>query len=267
MDDERGSLSDLFSLKGKIALITGGGRGIGAFISEGLAEAGADLIITSRKLHTLVSTAEKLKAAYGVNVMPVACDVSNEKQIETVVDEAIVRFGKVDILVNNAGVSWGAPTLEYPLEKWDHLFNVNIRGVWILTQRIAALMKNNGSGTIINITSTTSFRGTEEESHPAVAYNSSKAALNLLTMNLAVKLAPFNIRVNAIAPGAFDTDMMAHLKRDESKEIYQKMVGKIPLRRFGKKNDMKGAAVFLASDASAYMTGHILINDGGMLAK
>ncbi|MBF0468810.1 MAG: glucose 1-dehydrogenase [Desulfamplus sp.] len=260
-------LNELFSLKGKVALITGGGRGIGEFISSGLAEAGADLVITSRKTKNLVNTARRIETAYNVNVMPVQCDVSNKEEVDALIEEVTGSFPRLDILVNNAGVSWGAPTLEYPLEKWDHIFNVNIRGVWILTQKVANIMKEQGGGNIINISSSTSFRGTEESKHPAVAYNSSKAALNLLTMNLAVKLAHFNIRVNGIAPGAFQTDMMAYLEKPEFESVHKEMVGRIPLRLFGTMDDMKGVAVFLASDASAYMTGHILVNDGGSLAK
>ena len=130
------------------------------------------------------------------------------------------KFPRIDILVNNAGATWGAPTLEFPLEKWDQLFNVNVRGVWILTQKVAKLMKDQGGGNIINISSVMGFRGSEELVHPAVPYNSTKAAINLLTMNLAVKLAPYKIRVNAIAPGFFRTDMMAYIEKPEFKAAY-----------------------------------------------
>jgi gluconate 5-dehydrogenase len=181
--------------------------------------------------------------------------------------EALKQFGRIDILVNNAGATWGAPTLDFPLEKWDMLFNVNVRGVWVLTQKVARHMKEQGGGNIINISSILSFRGTVEEAHPAVPYNSTKAAINLLTMNLAVKLAPFNIRVNAIAPGFFSTDMMAYVEKPEFKEIRQILLNEIPLRKFGGIDDMKGVAVFLASPASQFMTGHVLVVDGGQIAK
>jgi NAD(P)-dependent dehydrogenase (short-subunit alcohol dehydrogenase family) len=157
--------------------------------------------------------------------------------------------------------------LEFPLEKWDQLFNVNVRGVWILTQKVARIMKEQGGGNIINISSIMGFRGSDELGHPAVPYNSTKAAINLLTMNLAVKLAPYKIRVNAIAPGFFRTDMMAYVEKPEFKPVYEAILNTIPLHRVGDMDDMKGAAVFLASDASAYITGHILVNDGGSLAK
>ncbi len=260
-------LSELFSLKGKTALITGGGRGIGKFIATGLAEAGADLIVTSRKMKNLEATAEEISATYGVQALPVACDVARAEDIENMVKTATEKFPRIDILVNNAGAAWGAPTLEFPLDRWDQLFNVNVRGVWILTQKIANLMKNQGGGNIINISSIMAFRGSEELAHPAVPYNSTKAAINLLTMNLAVKLAPYNIRVNAIAPGFFRTDMMTYIEKPEFKKAYDLILSQIPMRRVGDLDDMRGVAVFLASDASAYMTGHVLVNDGGYLAK
>jgi NAD(P)-dependent dehydrogenase (short-subunit alcohol dehydrogenase family) len=260
-------LYDLFKLNGKVALVTGGGRGIGRFIATGFAEAGANLILTSRKMKNLEATAHALAQEHGVKVLPIACDMAREEQIESMLKAALESFPRIDILVNNAGATWGAPTLEFPLEKWDQLFNVNVRGVWVLTQKVANLMKNQGGGNIINVSSIMGFRGSDERLHPAVPYNSTKAAINLLTMNLAVKLAPYKIRVNAIAPGFFLTDMMGYIEKPEFKTAYDMLKDAIPLGRIGGMDDMKGVAVFLASDASAYMTGHILINDGGQTAK
>jgi len=260
-------LQDMFKLNGKTALVTGGGRGIGRFIATGLAEAGADVIVTSRKMKNLEPTAQELAASYGVRAYALPCDLGKEEDIGRLVGEAVAKCGCIDILVNNAGATWGAPTLDFPLEKWDQLFNINIRGVWILTQKVARIMKNQGGGNIINISSVMGFRGSEEAVHPAVPYNSTKAAINVLTMNLAVKLAPYNIRVNAIAPGFFRTDMMAYIEKPEFKAAHDAIVNSIPLRRVGDQDDMKAVAVFLASDASAYLTGHVLINDGGLLAK
>src|SRR5512136_979041 len=259
--------ADLFRLDGKVALVTGGGRGIGKFIATGLAEAGANLVIASRKMINLEAAAAEIRNACGVEVLPVACDVAKEEDIDGLVKAALSRFGRIDILVNNAGATWGAPTLEFPLERWDQLFNVNVRGVWILTQKVARVMKKQGGGNIINISSIMAFRGSDEKIHPAVPYNSTKGAINLLTMNLAVKLAPYHIRVNAIAPGFFRTDMMAYLEKSEFKQAHDSLTGAIPLGRIGGMDDMKGLAVFLASDASAYMTGAILVNDGGLIAK
>jgi NAD(P)-dependent dehydrogenase (short-subunit alcohol dehydrogenase family) len=260
-------LQDLFKLNGKVALVTGGGRGIGKFLATGLAEAGANLILTSRKMKNLEAAAKELEGAYGIQALPVAGNLEKPEEIDAVVKTAMDRFGRIDILVNNAGYTWGAPTLDFPLERWDQLFNINVRGVWIMTQKVANIMKNQGGGNIINVSSIMAFRGSTEEGHPAVPYNSTKAAVNLLTMNLAVKLARYNIRVNAIAPGFFLTDMMSYIEKPEFKEMYDRMLEEIPLHRVGGMDDMKALAVFLASDASAYMTGHVLVNDGGVLAK
>ncbi|MBP8980815.1 MAG: glucose 1-dehydrogenase [Syntrophobacterales bacterium] len=260
-------LQDMFKLKGKTALVTGGGRGIGKFIATGLAEAGADIIVTSRKLKNLEATAQELAQSFGIRTLAIPCDLGKEEDIDRLVKEAAAWQGRIDILVNNAGATWGAPTLDFPLERWDQLFNINIRGVWILTQKVARIMKEQGGGNIINISSVMGFRGSEEAVHPAVPYNSTKAAVNVLTMNLAVKLAPYNIRVNAIAPGFFRTDMMAYIEKPEFKAAHDAIVASIPLRRVGDTDDMKAVAVFLASDASAYVTGHVLLNDGGLLAK
>lgn len=260
-------LFDLFRLDGKVALVTGGGRGIGKFIAAGLAEAGADLVISSRKMKNLEATARELEKEFSVTVLPVACDIAQEEAIDRLLSDSANVFPRIDILVNNAGMTWGAPTLEFPLEKWDQLFNVNVRGVWMLTQKVAAIMKSHGGGTVINISSVMAFRGSDERVHPAVPYNSTKAAINALTMNLAVKLAPYNIRVNAIAPGFFRTDMMGYIEKPEFKKEHDMMLRMIPMGRVGDIDDMKGVAVFLASNASAYMTGHVLLNDGGFLAK
>jgi len=267
MKEESMKLTDMFSLKGKVALVTGGGRGIGKFIATGLAEAGADIILTSRKIKNLEATAAELEANQKVKAVAIACDMAKEDTVEAMLKEAVAKFGRIDILVNNAGATWGAPTLDFPLEKWDQLFNVNVRGVWVLTQKVARIMKEQGGGNIINISSVMAFRGSIEEAHPAVPYNSTKAAINLLTMNLAVKLAPHKIRVNAIAPGFFHTDMMAYIDKPEFKPVRDAIINEIPLRRVGEIDDMKGVAVFLASDASQFITGHVMVVDGGQIAK
>jgi gluconate 5-dehydrogenase len=259
-------LNELFDLKGKTAVVTGGGRGIGLFIARGLAEAGADIVIASRKLDALEETAKEL-SALGVKVKAVKCDMGVKEDIDNLVKVTVSEFGKIDILVNNAGITWGAPTLDFPLDKWDKIFDVNVRGVWILTQQVARIMKNIGGGKIINISSVFGSRGSLEIAHPAVPYNSSKAAVEILTKNLAVKLASHNIHVNAIAPGFFKTDMMGYVFKDEMKPILNAMLGHIPQGRVGLEDDIKGLAVFLASKASDYMTGAILPLDGGMGSK
>lgn len=260
------NVKDLFNLSGKTAIVTGGGRGIGKFIATGLAEAGANVVIASRKIDKLEKAAEDIRKL-GVKCVPVKCDMGNKDDILNLVDVTMKEFGTVDILVNNAGVTWGAPTLDFPLEQWDKIFSVNVRGVWILSQAVAKIMKEKGGGKMINISSVMGFRGSIEEAHPAVPYNSSKAAINLLTMNLAIKLARYNIHVNAIAPGFFHTDMMGYLDKPEAKPLRDAFLMNIPIPKMGEEDDIKGLAVFLASKASDYMTGAIIPVDGGMLAK
>ncbi len=257
----------MFSLKGKVAIVTGGGRGIGEFISTGLAEAGADLVLASRKVENCEEVGKRLADENGINYLAVKCDLAVKEDVEKLVDEAMARFGRIDILVNNAGVTWGAPTLDYPLEGWDKIFNVNVRGVWILTQKVARIMKEQGGGKIINISSIFGSRGSLEIAHPAVAYNSSKAAIEVLTKNLAVKLADHKIYVNCIAPGFFHTDMMGYVFKPGMENMLNAMLSVIPLKKAGEIDDIKGLAVFLASKASDYMTGAVIPLDGGMAAK
>jgi len=260
-------VKDMFDLSGKVAVITGGGRGIGEFMAEGLAEAGADIVLASRKVETCEETGKRLAAANGVKYLAVKCDLAKEGDIQNLVDTTMKEFGKIDILINNSGVTWGAPTLEFPIEGWDKIFNVNVRGVWILTQKIANIMKDNGGGKIINVSSIFGSRGSLEIAHPAVAYNSSKAAIEILTKNLAVKLADHKIYVNCIAPGFFHTDMMGYVFKPGMENMLNAMLSVIPLRKAGEAEDIKGLAVFLSSKASDFMTGAIIPLDGGMAAK
>jgi NAD(P)-dependent dehydrogenase (short-subunit alcohol dehydrogenase family) len=260
------NVKEMYDLKGKVAVVTGGGRGIGKFIAEGLAEAGASLVIASRKLANCEKAAQEM-AKLGVKTLAVKCDTASEEDITGLVNTTVKEFGTIDILVNNAGITWGAPTLEFPLDKWDKIFAVNVRGVWILTQKTANVMKEKGGGKVINISSIFGSRGSIEEGHPAVAYNPSKAAIEVLTKNLAVKLARYNIMINCIAPGFFRTDMMEYIFKPEMKPILDLTVAQIPLLRYGEEDQIKGLAVFLASKASDFMTGAVIPLDGGMAAK
>jgi NAD(P)-dependent dehydrogenase (short-subunit alcohol dehydrogenase family) len=260
------NISEMFSLKGKVAVITGGGRGIGKFIAHGLAEAGADVVIASRKVQKCEEVAKEL-ANLGVKTLAVKCDMASDEDIAGLVEAAMKEFGRIDILVNNAGITWGAPTLEFPLDKWDKIFQVNVRGVWILTQKVANIMKDAGGGKVINISSVFGSRGSIEEGHPAVPYNSSKAAIEILTKNLAVKLARYNIYINCIAPGFFRTDMMEYVFKPEMKPILDLTLAQIPLVKYGEEDHIKGLAVFLASKASDFITGAIIPVDGGLAAK
>lgn len=257
------SVRELLSLKNRIAVVTGGGRGIGKFIAKGLAEAGADIVLASRKFDNCVAAAKEVEAL-GVRSLPVQCDLEKTEDIGRLIEAAMKSFGRIDILVNNAGLTWGAPTLQYPLDKWEKVINVNLRAVFLLCKEVANIMVRQGGGKIINITSVLSFRGATEEMNAALAYNASKGAINALTLDLAVKLAQHHVNVNAIAPGYFDTDLIKYAKQD--KDFTQKFLNRIPMARLGGEDDIKGAAVFLASDASNYVTGHILCVDGGYLS-
>jgi len=259
-------VKDLFDLKGKVAIVTGGGRGIGQFMATGLAEVGANVVLASRKLANCEKEAEEL-AKLGVKTLAVQCDMAKKEDIDNLVKATMDTFGTIDILVNNAGLTWGAPTLDFPLERWDKIFEVNVRGVWILSQQVARIMKEKGGGKMINVSSIYGSRGSNEEAHPAVAYNPSKAAVEILTKNLAIKLARYKIYVNCIAPGFFKTDMMAYVFKPEMKAILDLTLAAIPLNMYGEENEIKGLAVFLASKASDYITGGVFPVDGGLSAQ
>jgi len=254
---------DLFDLTGRCALVTGGGRGIGRHIAVGLAEAGAHVAVASRKLENCTHVAEEIQAAGG-SASAHHADISQPESIDALMASVLERQPRLDVLVNNAARLWGAPIFEHPLDGWDKVFDLNVRGLFYLSQCVASRMRDQGGGSIINVSSMNSFRGTSDEKEPTVSYSASKGAVTALTLDMAIKLAPHGIRVNAIAPGAIMTDMMNHLKDDP--ERLAALHDRIPQKRSGQEDDIKGAAVFLASPASNYVTGHTLAVDGGLLA-
>jgi NAD(P)-dependent dehydrogenase (short-subunit alcohol dehydrogenase family) len=253
---------ELFDLSGRTALVTGGGRGIGRYIALGLAEAGADVCVVGRSLEHCEQSAAAVRAC-GRRAWALSADLSKLDAIEALVDAVLSETPKLDILVNNAARVWAAPTLDYPPEGWDRVFDLNVRGLFFLSQRVARNMAEHGGGSIIHVSSISAFRGAPDEEQAVVAYNASKGAVVSLTIDMATKLAPLGIRVNGIAPGPFLTDMMNHLRHDEQR-MHEYNRG-IPLGRCGEEDDIKGAAVFLASDASKFVTGHTLTVDGGVL--
>ncbi|QNG59309.1 SDR family oxidoreductase [Metabacillus idriensis] len=253
------SLHELFSLKNKTAIVTGGGRGLGARMAMTLAEAGANIVVCSRDLKNCEQFSEKIKEK-GVQSLALSCDVTNQQDIERVIAETLSKFGTIDILVNNSGTSWTAPVLELPADKWDKVMNVNVRGLFLFSQAAAKVMTKQGSGKIINIASVTGMGGTHPELLDTIAYSTSKGAVLTFTKDLAVKLARYNIQVNAIAPGFFPTKMSRSVLEKENAMILKG----VPARRFGQEQDLDGAILFLSGKASDYVIGHVLVVDGGI---
>lgn len=251
-------VNDLFDLTGKNAIITGGGRGLGEQIAIGLAEAGANVVLCSRKKEACEEVAEKVRQL-GVKAVALKCDISNPDDVQAVVDTTKSEFGSIDILVNNSGATWGAPAEEMPLEAWHKVINVNVTGTFIMSQAAGKVMIEQGGGKIINIASVAGLGGTDPRVMDTIGYNTSKGAVITFTKDLAVKWGRYNINVNAIAPGFFPTKMSKILIEKGKDPILEST----PLRRFGTEDDLKGVALFLASNASNYMTGDVLVVDGG----
>ncbi|HEX7066321.1 MAG TPA: SDR family oxidoreductase [Bacillales bacterium] len=254
-------VQELFSLKGKTAIVTGGGRGLGEQIAEAFAEAGANVVVCSRKLETCRETAEKLQNN-DIESLALECDVTDPEDVERVVAETKERFGRIDILVNNSGASWGAPALDMPLDKWEKVMNVNATGTFLMSKAVGKEMKRQKFGKIINMASVAGLGGAPSDVLDAIGYSASKGAIISFTKDLAVKLAP-NINVNAIAPGFFPTKMSKGVLAINGENI----LSGTPMSRFGEENDIKGAALFLAAPASNYVSGHILVVDGGAQAR
>lgn len=254
-------VQDLFNLSGKTALVTGGGRGLGEQIAIGLAEAGADVVVCSRKKEACDEVAEKIHEL-GRKSISIACDVTKPEDIERVVEETKSAFGKIDILINNSGISWGAPVEEYPLEKFNQVLNVNVTGLFLMSQAVGREMVARQYGRIVNIASVAGLVGSDPRYMNAIGYNASKGAVISFTRDLAIKWARKGITVNALAPGFFSSKMSAPLLQKFGDQILERT----PIRRFGGENDLKGAALFFASDASAYVTGQVLAVDGGVTA-
>ncbi|MFN8556380.1 MAG: glucose 1-dehydrogenase [Dehalococcoidia bacterium] len=250
---------DMFDLSGKVAVITGGGRGLGFEIAEGLAEAGASVVITGRRRQWL-DPAERDLRERGFAVASVEGDVAAPADVARAVTTAVERFGGLDILVNNAGLSWGAPSLEYPLDKWQLVIQSNLTGVWLMSQAAAPRMIERGGGRIVNVSSIAGQLGLEPELQDTPPYNASKGGVEALTRDLAVKWARHNILVNAVAPGYFRTRMTEALMKVTPEERLGRLS---PLGRIGEVGELKGAVVFLCSAAATFVTGHVLNVDGG----
>ena len=252
------NVKELFDLTGKTAIVTGGARGIGKEMAEGLAEAGANIVLCGRNAETLDRTAAEFSER-GHKVIGIPCDVSKAEDVERAVAETVARFGSLDILINNAGTSWGAMPEDMTLEQWQRVIDVNLTGCFLFAQAAGREMLKRNSGSIINIASIAGI--TSSANGPFYAgYVASKAGLIGLTRELAASWGRRGIRVNAIAPGFFHSKMA-----DAVIDIYERQIQEnnvIP--RIGKEGELKGIAVFLASDASSYVTGQTIAVDGGL---
>ena len=254
-------VQDLFDLSGRTAIVTGGGSGIGRQMAEALAELGANIVLCARKVERCEQAAAELEEL-GVKAIGLRCDVREPGEVAAVVDRTLEELGGIDVLVNNAGTSWGAPAEETPLEGWQKVVDVNLTGVFLFAQAAGRVMLERGSGSIVNIASVAGLHGSPAGRMDAVAYNAGKGGVIAFTRDLARKWAGRGVRVNAIAPGWFPSDMSKVLLDRFGEEF----VTQVPLGRFGGPDDLKGAVGFLASPASAYVTGHTLVVDGGQIA-
>jgi gluconate 5-dehydrogenase len=257
------SLAELFDLRGRVALVTGGGRGLGEQIAWGLAQAGASVALGSRKKEACEDVARELAESHGVRTLALRLDVTSEEEVRAALDETELAFGPVDILVNNAGTSWGAPAAEMPLEAWHKVMETNATGAFLCAREVGRrLIERAAPGAILNIASVSGLKGSPPELLDAAGYAASKGALIALTRDLAVKWARHGIRVNALAPGFFPTKMTAGVLAQAERQIARA----VPLGRVGGDDELMGAALFLVSEAGGYVTGQVISVDGGMTA-
>jgi gluconate 5-dehydrogenase len=253
------SVRKLLDLTGKVALVTGGSRGLGLQIAEALGEMGAKLAITARKAEELEQAREHL-ARQRIEALPLACDLARPEAIEPMVTKLLAHYARVDILVNNAGTSWGAPAEDHPLEAWQKLVNLNLTGTFLVTQAVGKRsMIPNRYGRIINVASIAGLRGNPVGLLKTIAYNTTKGGLVNFTRALAAEWGEHNITVNAIAPGFFPSKM----SRTALELIGERVIAHTPLHRLGDEEDLKGVVALLASDASRHISGQIIAVDGG----
>lgn len=257
------SIHTLFDLTGKTAIVTGGGRGLGEAMAHALAEAGANVVVCSRKEAACEEVKREIEANGG-QAMALACDVTSEADVERVVEEVHNHYGKIDILINNSGTSWGGmPPEEMPADKFQKVVNVNLLGTFLMAKAVGKKMiADQTKGKIINIASVAGLRGSDPNVMQAIGYNASKGGVITLTKDLAKSWGKHGITVNSIAPGFIPTKMT----KDVIAPMEKEMMASIPLNRLGEPRDMQGAALYLASDAAAYVTGQTIVIDGGTTA-
>ena len=254
------TIHQLFDLRGRTALVTGGSRGLGLQMAHALGEAGARIMLSSRKADDLEQAVGDLQAA-GIDARWIAADCSVEEDLRRLADQTLERMGRIDILVNNAGASWAGPAQDYPVAAWDKVMNLNIRGYFILSQQVAKRwMIANGGGRIVNIASISGL-GANPPDMPMIAYNTSKGAVVNFTRALASEWGRHRINVNALCPGFFPSKLSAGAFKVFGEEA---LASHAPLGRLGDDEDLKGATLLLASDAGKHITGQTLAIDGGV---
>ena len=251
------SILDTFSLQGRTAIVTGGYRGLGLAFARGLAEAGADLVLGARDERASVEAAARLAEETGRTVVGIGLDVSDRASAEAAVATALEATGRLDILVNNAGACFHRPALEVPDEEWREVFDTNVTGLWLMSQAAGRHFAENGGGTIVNIGSISAQIVNRPQWQPA--YNASKAAVHQLTKSLAAEWAPLGIRVNAVAPGYVKTDMAPV----DEPQFKARWIDDAPMQRYAVPEEIAPTVLFLASDASSFMTGSVVVVDGG----
>jgi len=252
-------VSKLFDLTGRVAIVTGGGVGLGRQMALALAEAGADVVLCARKVERCEGTAQDIEKL-GRKGLALRCDITREEEMDIVVAETLKKFKKIDILVNNAGRTWGSPPEDLKMDNWKKVIELNVNGTFSCTQKVGREMIKQKKGKIINVTAVNGLIGSDPVYMDALPYAASKGALVSFTKDLAIKWAKYNINVNAIAPGWFATKMTKWSIENHG----DKILARIPENRFGGETDLKGTAVFLASKASDYITGQVLCVDGGL---
>lgn len=255
-------MKDIFKLDNKIAIVTGGAGGIGEALAMGLGVHGATVVVSSRNQEAIEAVAKKITDASGKEAGAIASDVTDEDSVRQLMDAVVAKYGGIDILVNAMGLNLKRDALEYPMEEWDKLFAVNVKGTMIACKFAARVMKEQGGGAIVNLSSVRGIRGYTGGN---TGYCATKGAVELITKALALEWAPHNIRVNALGPALVITPGTKHIA--ENPELAQKYAAAVPLGRIGMPEDMVGAVNFLVSDAAAFVTGQTIYVDGGLTAS
>jgi gluconate 5-dehydrogenase len=254
-------MKDMFKLDGKIAIVAGGAGGIGEALAMGIGVHGATVVVSSRNQEAIEKVAAKISEAAGNPAIAIACDVTDEGSVQDLVDQVMEKYGRIDILVNAMGMNIKHDAFEYPMEDWDKIFAVNVKGTMVACKIVGKVMREQKAGAIVNLSSVRGIRGYTGGN---AGYCATKGAVELITKALALEWAPHNIRVNALGPALVITPGTKHIA--ENPELAKKYASAVPLGRIGMPEDMVGAVNFLVSDAAAFVTGQTIYVDGGLTA-